>query len=107
VVAIRHGVLECPPPVGVLDSISLRVVKELAVGFGMEVKDRINWPLRPSDDGVTEMLLTGSAFGITGVRAHVVGPDRFDFPWPGPVFTRLAAAWSHLVSIDIVKQFTG
>ena len=49
---------------------------------------------------MSEAMLTGTGFGIAGVRQI----DGLELPWPGPVFRRLLAAWSGLVGIDIEKQ---
>ena len=107
VLLVRNGVIELSPSCGVQESISAQVVVELAAGMGIEVSDRGNWSIHPTAEGTTEMLLAGSAFGIAGVRAYIQPKSRFEFPWPGPVFTKLAAAWSELVGVDIVRQFTG
>ena len=54
-------------------------------------------------------MLAGTGFCLAGVREFVTAPnDRFTraYPWPGPVFRRLLAAWSDLVGVDVEKQFT-
>jgi len=107
VLAVRNGVLELPPPLAVLDSISARVMEELAAKSGIDVKEANDWPGQFAVSDVSEVLLAGSAFGVAGVRQLAVAKEVTDFPWPGPVFTKLAAAWSELVGVDIVKQFTG
>ena len=109
VMAVRDGVLEWANSIFVLDSVSVRVVCELARALGIEVRATKVWPGRTALGDVSELLLVGSAFGVAGVRTYAGthANDRLDFSWPGPVFTRLAAAWSELVGVDIVKQFTG
>ncbi len=109
IMAVRDEVLERPDSIFVLDSISVRIVCELATALGIEVRATKVWPGRTAFGDVSELLLAGSAFGLAGVGTYVGSnaKDRQDFPWPGPVFTRLAAAWSELVGVDIVKQFTG
>jgi branched-chain amino acid aminotransferase len=107
VLAVRDGAIERPTPGAVLDSVSVKVVAELAAKVGIEVRTREHWPENPSEDGISEMLLAGSAFGIAGVKTYLHSEGDCVFDWPGPVFTKLAAAWSDLVGIDIVKQFTG
>jgi branched-chain amino acid aminotransferase len=106
VLLVRNGVIDRPPLVGV-DSISVKVVTELAAELGIDIADNFDWLTHPAAEGTTEVLLAGSGFGIAGVREYTRPKSRHDFPWPGPVFTRLAAAWSDLVGVDIVKQFTG
>lgn len=107
VLAVRDGAIERPFPGGVLDSISAKVVTDLAAKMGIQVRTRQDWPEDPSDDGVTEMLLAGSAFGVAGVKTYHHDEGEWELDWPGPVFTRLTAAWSEMVGVDIVKQFTG
>ena len=107
VLTVTNGVIEHPRRGKVLDSISLRIVLELAGRLGIETRERTDWPLGRKSDGVSELLLAGSAFGIAGVREFVwLSGGGEVYPWPGPVFTKLAAAWSQMVGVDIVKQFT-
>jgi branched-subunit amino acid aminotransferase/4-amino-4-deoxychorismate lyase len=94
--AVRDGVLITPPRDQVLDGISLRVVREL-----VEV---IEEPIRLGSR-ISELILTGTAFGIAGVSAVHIGESRFPFTWPGPETQRLIAAWSDLVGLDIASQF--
>ncbi len=109
IMAVRDGVLERPDSIFVLDSVSVRVVCELATALGIEVRATNVWPGRTAFGDVSELFLAGSAFGVAGVRTYARpdAEDRLDLPWPGPVFTKLAAAWSELVGVDIVRQFTG
>lgn len=106
VLAVRNGAIERPAG-GVLESVSVKVVAELAAKVGIEVRTREQWPEDPSADGISEMLLAGSAFGLAGVKTCLHSAGDVEFDWPGPVFTELAAAWSELVGVDIVRQFTG
>jgi branched-subunit amino acid aminotransferase/4-amino-4-deoxychorismate lyase len=106
VLGVRNGVV-CRPQRGyALDSISLNVVEKLcaAVGLGFEEWDEGFGQELP---GESELLLAGSAFGLAGVRRLGWQAEMVEYPWPGPVFAKLAAAWSELVGVDIVKQFTG
>jgi branched-chain amino acid aminotransferase len=109
VLAVRNGVLVRPSVFPVFDSISMRVACELATSVGIEVRETNVWPGGKPHGEESELLLVGSAFGVAGVRAFCAASanDRLEYPWPGPVFTMLAAAWSDLVGVDIVKQFTG
>ncbi len=106
VLAVRNSAVERPTPGAVLDSVTVKVLLEVARRAGVEVRSREHWPENPSEDGATEMLLVGTAFGIAGVRTYHHDEGEQNFPWPGPVFTKLATAWSALVGLDIVKQFT-
>jgi hypothetical protein len=102
----------------VQDSISARVVHELCAAVGLKSysatiemgrfarpplpeEERSNFP-QPS-----ELLLAGTGFCITGAKRFGFRDQCRDFAWPGPVFTKLLAAWSNLVGVDIAKQFTG
>lgn len=107
VLVVRDGMIELPLRTSVLESISGRVLTELATKSGYGVRESKAWPKEWPKQGVSEMLLAGSAFGVAGMRRLVLANEATDFPWPGPVFTKLAAAWSDLVGVDIVKQFTG
>ncbi|MCU0703542.1 MAG: aminotransferase class IV [Fimbriiglobus sp.] len=98
VLTVKEGVIEYPAAGSVLDSISLRVVLELAPRIGVEVRERSSWAFGRAEDGVSELLLAGSAFGTAGVRRYLMLKDVQDYPWPGPVFTKLAAAWSEMVT---------
>ena len=107
VLAVRDGAIERPTPGAVLDSVTVKVVTQVAAKAGIQVCSRRDWPEDASDAGITEMLLVGSAFGVAGVKTFLHDEGDLELDWPGPVFTRLAAAWSELVGVDIVKQFTG
>jgi branched-subunit amino acid aminotransferase/4-amino-4-deoxychorismate lyase len=106
VLCVRDGTVYAPPPDIVLCSISVQVVEELCSRLVIPFQRRANW-LLTGKVASEEWLLVGSAFGIAGVKSKIGGRgSHFHFPWPGPVFTKLAAAWSELVGLDIVKQFT-
>jgi branched-chain amino acid aminotransferase len=107
VLTVRKGAIEYPAAGLVLDSISLRVVLELAAKIGVECRERSGWAFNTVKDGTSELLLAGSAFGVVGVRRFLMLKGVQDYTWPGPVFLKLAAAWSELVGVDIVRQFTG
>lgn len=92
------GTLLLPPTELVQDSISLKVLAELAE------RSRVGLFSWWSDD-VAEVLLTGTGFGVASVKTVHHGDTR-SFEWPGPVYRRLAQAWSGLVGLDIVEQFT-
>jgi branched-subunit amino acid aminotransferase/4-amino-4-deoxychorismate lyase len=94
------GALLLPPAGFVQESISLKVLGELAAGLGMPVREG-------AFDGAAELLLCGTGFGVAGVRAWTDGRGTRTFPWPGPAYRRLLAAWSALVGVDIARQFTG
>lgn len=120
VLAVVGDTVLSPDPGAVLAGVSARVVRDLCPGVGLTFADRtLDFRDLPAD--VSELLLTGSGFGLAGVRTLTVdvaipsrgrsgspagGWDR-NFPWPGPAFRRLAAAWSALVGADIAAEFLG
>ena len=93
------GRVVLPPADRVLDGISLRQTRELCHHLGLEVKECA----LPVGDvpRMSEAMLTGTAFGIAGVRWL----DGHEFAWPGTMFRRLLAAWSDVAGVDIEKQF--
>lgn len=94
------GTILLPPAGFVQESISLKVVGELAGELGIPVREGVA-------DRPSELLLCGTGFGVAGVKT-LTGFDRpRSFDWPGPVYRRLLAAWSNLVGVDIERQFLG
>lgn len=98
------------------DSISARVVGELCAVVGrkfgtatLELGRFARPPLPEELQGKfpqpSELLLAGTGFCVAGVRRFGFRDRCRDFPWPGPVFRKLLAAWSDLVGCDIEKQF--
>ncbi len=103
VLAVVRGIVVGPEPGAVLESVSVRVARELCERAGLAFA---HGAIRPRDDeGLSEMLLAGSGFGLAGVRRWV-GSDRAvrEFDWPGPVYRKLQAEWSKLVGIDVERQ---
>jgi branched-subunit amino acid aminotransferase/4-amino-4-deoxychorismate lyase len=101
VLFVVNGAVVANDPALVLDGISVRVVRELCSSLGVRFGEE---PLtRSLLHSASEILLTGTGFGIAGVRAV----DDATFPWPGPVYRRLVAAWSALVGTDIMAEFLG
>lgn len=107
------------PRHAVQESISVKVVGELCAALGLKFAtapfnmDQLCRWQAPEDVGtplaaVSEMMLAGTGFCVAGVReyAFYVRPESRQFAWPGPVFTKLLAAWSALVGVDIARQFT-
>lgn len=103
----------------VQDSISARVVGELCASVGLTfapdktlAMGRFTRPPLPEEEASkfpqpSELLLAGTGFCLAGVRRFGFRDRCRDFPWPGPVFAQLLAAWSDLVGLDIAGQFTG
>lgn len=101
----------------VQDSISARVVSELCAAVGLKSHSgtiemgRFARPPLPEEEASkyprpSELLLAGTGFCVAGVRRFGFRDRCRDYPWPGPVFRMLLAAWSDLVGVDIAKQFT-
>lgn len=117
ILAVHGDRVITPEHSTVLDGISAKVVGELCDQIGLRFGDA---PLDmrglygvqkvidgdPTLKGVTEMLLTGTGFCLAGVRKFASKDASRSYAWPGPVFTKLLAAWSDLVGLDIAKQFT-
>lgn len=114
-VVVRGGHLILPVCGTVLDSVSVGVVRELCGRVGITVPDALPIDFRyllqpdgPLSSGIDEIMLAGSGFGIAGVRRVVCGErGGRDYDWPGPVYRRLAAAWSAMVGVNIAGQFMG
>ena len=99
VLAVADGMVIRPPRGRVLEGISVGVVKELCGRLGIQFAE-VDLDYRDLPAGVTEMLLTGTAFGLAGVKSF----DGRTFDWPGPIFRRLVAAWNDLVGLNIERQ---
>lgn len=103
--AVIDGTVTTPPRDSVLDGISLRVTEDVCRAAGVpfaEARVPLSRPLAG-----TEAMLTGTGFGLAGVRELFLwNPEPVRLAWPSPVFRTLLAAWSDLVGVDIAKQFT-
>lgn len=101
VLAVVGGALLRPEPGAVLEGVSLKVVGELCNKLDVRfATGRVDL----HDPNVSEVLLTGSGFGVAGVR-RVVGPaGARELSWPGTVLKRLLGAWSELVGLDVEAQ---
>jgi branched-chain amino acid aminotransferase len=116
VLAVRDGAIIRPDPETVLDSISAKVVGELPQKLGLCCEDmsldlrQFCLPPKPGDDPTStvhwsELLLVGTGFCVAGVRRFSSSSQGRDYDWPGPVYSKLIAAWSEMVSVDIAGQF--
>lgn len=93
---VMDGVVIPPPAGSVQESITAKVVVELCGELGIPVGD-VPFDLRALPAAVTELLLTGTGFGLAGVRELALGAAASRaFAWPGPVYRRLRAAWDAL-----------
>ncbi len=88
------------PDFGVLNSLSSQLVEEFAIALS------IPFERRPVPLGeiryASEVFLSSSAATLLPV-SHV-GGEKVGTTFPGPVFSEVTAAWSHLVGIDIAQQ---
>ncbi|HYH64178.1 MAG TPA: aminotransferase class IV [Urbifossiella sp.] len=88
----------------VLDSITAKVAEELCDRLGLPTNtlpeghfNSVGHSRRADelDARTTEMILAGTGFGLVGVREFWHGPvTSRRYPVPGPVLTRLRAAWA-------------
>jgi branched-chain amino acid aminotransferase len=100
----------------VQDSISVKVIEELCPALGLKF-ERAPLDMRcfcapqPGDEKsiiphVSEVLVAGTGFCVAGVRRFGARDRHRDYTWPGPVCAQLFRAWSELVGVDVVRQFT-
>jgi len=91
-------------------SVSAKVVCELcqslSIGYGI---GPIDYPslcdiAREEPSPPSEVLLTGTAFCLAGVRQLDPAVGGRQYPWPGPVYLKLLAAWNDMVGVDIAGQ---
>lgn len=117
VLAVAGDTVIRPVPDSVQDSISAKVIEDLCTATGLKHTDGpldFRYFCRPVESGeekfvparVSELLLAGTGFCVAGVKRFACAERSRDYAWPGPVFTKLLAAWSDLVGVDILKQFT-
>lgn len=100
VAAVLRGGLVAPPPADALAGVSLRFARRLAESLGIPWSER---SLSMSDlAAADEVLLTSTPNCIlpaTRLDGRSIGAGS-----PGPVHSRLLAAWSDHVGIDIAEQ---
>jgi len=111
ILAAAADVVYFPPDGEVFDSITFKVVGELCDRLGIETR-RMPLPtvleqLAAPDPShsesqlvrdVTELILAGTGFGLAGVREFALWSRASrTYPIPGPVLTRLRAAWAEEV----------
>ncbi|MGL4421610.1 MAG: aminotransferase class IV [Gemmataceae bacterium] len=101
VLAVREGVVLTPPRATILDGISLQVIEERSIGLGWRFAEAELLPKEAAQ--WSEMIFTGTGFGVVGVRQ--LGDHTFD--WPGPYTLQLLHAWDQLTGIDSKLWFTG
>ena len=97
------GVLHTPSLHNCLPGVSRMTVIELARRLGIPVQEGTYSPFDLSN--ADEAFLTSSTpclFANTSINGL-----PFRLPAPGPVFTRLVAAWKELVGMDFVEQALG
>ena len=92
VLAVVNGGVVRPPVGRVLEGVTLGVVAELCRGLKIPYAEgAIDFRVLP--DGVTELMLAGSGFGLAAVASY----DGRAFPAPGSVTARLLATFDELV----------
>jgi branched-chain amino acid aminotransferase len=89
---VRNGVVISPPRSTILNGVSLRVTEELCVELGFPFHEQT---ITVSDcQCADEAMLTGTAFGLAGVRAI----NGCEIRWPGPMTLRLLEKWNGITS---------
>ena len=107
VLAVANRQVILPVPGTVLDSVSIGMVIDLCAKLGVPAMQRsleleaLLSAAIPGIGEITELLLTGSGFGIAGVRQLVNGNRVRSFTWPGPVYQELLDAWSTAVGVRV------
>ena len=99
VLFVVDGVLISPPSSDILDGIGLRIIKEIALNLRISMTER-RLPIREVLSCASEGMLTGTAFGIAGVR-EVEGRA---FTWPGPLTLQLMAEFADRANCDVSHQ---
>ena len=108
VLVVRGDRVIRPYPGSVLESVSLTVVRDLCEAIGLKFdEEQVDFRELATDSRITEVLLTGSGFGLAGVRRITTNHSEHAINWPGPVLRRLQQAWSKLVGVDIERQILG
>lgn len=99
VLAVEDGAVVVPTAGRVLNSISVRAVREFCAELGIEVREGV------VSGRETERFLAGSGFGLAQVHGWIDGQTRRTYDAPGPITTRLRTAWSAQVGVDIATEF--
>ena len=97
---VRNGEVVRTDVGPVLEGVSMLMVRELCASLGIPFHER---SLTVDDClAADELLVTCTTWCIAGVSAL----NNRQMQWPGPVLTRLQAAWSEVIGLDFVRQFT-
>lgn len=97
---VSNGTLWVPNRNGVLNGITMLTVMGLAGQMGISIKEGDYTPFDIYN--ADEAFLTAASFSI--LPAASLNGVRFAEDVPGPVTRHLLAAWSELVSVDVVAQ---
>jgi len=97
---VRDGVLRTPTTESTLAGISRAIVIDLATELGLTIREEDIWPydLATAD----EAFATATSYcllPITRADGRIIGDGR-----AGPIASRLLAAWSDRVGMDIPEQ---
>lgn len=91
---VKDGRVQTPWRGRVLNGVSLQVVQELCGGLGIPF-DEVDLSLADCR-AANEALLSNTAYCLAPVRSL----HGTTFPCPGPIFERLAQAWSEQLGVD-------
>ena len=98
---VKNGVVFSPPWSGILNGVSLQVIRELCGKLGMKFAEK---PLSVYDClNADEAMLTNTNFFLTGVSSINGTP----LPWPGAMFKKLASAWETELGFGFREQILG
>jgi branched-chain amino acid aminotransferase len=99
VLVIFAGEAHFPRVGSVQDSITMKVAAELCARCGIPTRTLPRGGQDFTAARASEMILCGTGFGLAGVREYAVtGGVSYTYPVPGPVLTRLRAAFAEEVA---------
>ena len=99
VIAVMDNEIYFGQPGTVFNSITAELIREAAPHHGDVA---IDGSISSSD----ELLLAGSAFGLTGIRSVRTKDGLEDYPWPGPVLGEYTEWFRKECNFDFVGEFT-
>ncbi len=95
VVIVRGDTVIRPPVGAVLEGVSLEVLAEACAACGLRFMEAaVDFSRLCGGVDADEVWLTGSGFGVAGVREVRHGDARRTFAWPGSRLRQVEAAWA-------------
>jgi branched-subunit amino acid aminotransferase/4-amino-4-deoxychorismate lyase len=97
ILIVSKGTVVSPPSKSILNGITLRLAREHCRHLAIPFAER---SLTLAEcQSADEAFLTGTAFGIAGVKSI----DGVEIEWPGPLTGQLQATFSKQVGLDIAQ----